>query len=158
MLRTVITSLPLLALLTATPALAKEPDPMLPAETLKDRPEARIAFASSSGIQNFVARREASEDILYVEGLGRTWYRARFLGPCRDIQFANALGFETRATNSLDRFSAILVRRPGGGHPDRCTLTSLVKLTTEEAVTLRLRSKPVEKASATPATAPAPQN
>jgi hypothetical protein len=144
---------PLAALLLLT--AAGDPPTAPPADPYAGRPEARIPFASSIGIRNFDVRKENKRDVLYIEGPNRTWYRATLFGLCSDIRFATALGFETRATNTLDRFSRVVVPRPGSS-ADICSLSSLVELTKDEAIALKLRAKPKQpKATATPTNSPA---
>ncbi len=108
----------------------KAPDPYA------GRPEARINFVNTGGILGYSTRRENDEDILYIEAAGRTWYRARFFGFCDDARFANAIGFRGDATGGLDRFSSVYVRH------DRCALRSVIRLTPDEAVALKLRPPP----------------
>lgn len=117
------------AAFAAQPA-EKAPDPF------EGRPEARINFVNTGGILGYTTRRENKEDILYIEAAGRTWYRARFFGFCDDARFANAIGFRGDATGGLDRFSSVFVRH------ERCALRSVVRLTPEEAVSLKLRPPP----------------
>ncbi|MES2497328.1 MAG: DUF6491 family protein [Pseudomonadota bacterium] len=80
--------------------------------------EARIAFANQGSIDNWQAD---GDEALYLQGQGRQWYRATLMAPCRDLAFANALGFDTRGTSDFDRFSNIIVRG------QRCAVKSLVK-------------------------------
>lgn len=85
--------------LVSTAALAK------PAE----RPlgvEASIPFANSIGIRNF---RAESNDVLMIEDNSGRWYRAEMFAPCIGLNFAEHIGFETRGTNSFDKFSQIVV-------------------------------------------------
>lgn len=79
--------------------------------------EARIPFANRHGIHGWqVIDRTA----LYIQDEHRHWYRATILGDCIDLPFARAIGFETDASDTFDRFSAIIVRG------ERCPLTSLI--------------------------------
>jgi hypothetical protein len=87
------------ATLVSTAAVAK------PAE----RPlgvEASIPFANSIGIRNF---RAESNDVLMIEDNAGKWYRAEMFAPCTGLNFAEHIGFETRGTNSFDKFSQIVV-------------------------------------------------
>lgn len=68
---------------------------------------ARIPFADANGIRNF---KPDGRDAIYIQDQRRRWYRGEFIGPCSDLPFATAIGFETRGTGSLDKFSRILVR------------------------------------------------
>ena len=97
--------------LLAAPAVAKDAKPRALGV------EASIPFASSS-INNWQAD---GSDALYIQDLRRQWYRATLIGPCTELPFATAVGFDAgRALNTLDRFSTIVVRG------QRCPLTSLV--------------------------------
>lgn len=84
--------------------------------------EARIPFANSTGIRAWRAEREAGEDVLYIEGVRRQWYRAELFGYCPDIRFANAIAFDSGPTGTFDRFSRVIVRH------DVCRIRSLVKI------------------------------
>ena len=79
--------------------------------------EARIPFVSMGSIRNW---RADSDHTLYVQDQRRNWYRANLVGPCNDLAFAERIGFETRGTNQLDRFAAVIV----GGQ--RCAFNSFV--------------------------------
>lgn len=84
----------------------------------KGSPEVRIPFANHGSIDNWQAD---GRNALYVQGIGRQWYHATLMGPCDELPFANAIGFETRGTTDFDRFSTIIVRGR------RCPVTSVVK-------------------------------
>ena len=80
--------------------------------------EAQIPFANHGTIDNWQADGRSA---LYLQGPGRQWYHAELMGPCLDLDYAEAIGIETRGTGNFDRFGSIIVR----GQP--CALTSLVK-------------------------------
>ena len=92
----------------AAPALAAA----RPAE-----PQASIPFVNHGGVRNFEA---VDSDTLYIEDQHRHWYRAELMGYCPDLGFAQAIGFETRGPDTLDRFGTLIVRG------QRCPLKSLV--------------------------------
>ncbi|HEY0084449.1 MAG TPA: DUF6491 family protein [Allosphingosinicella sp.] len=107
--------LPLLAaavLATSAPSFAAPHDQHVVAPQAE---QARIAFPGFR-IRNF---RAEGREVVYLEDQSRNWYRAELFGPCIDLQFANAIGIDTRGSSSFDRFSAIIV----GG--ERCQLRSL---------------------------------
>lgn len=79
--------------------------------------EASITFPSDSSIRNWRADRERG---IWIQDRKGDWYYGSFAGLCRDLDFAQAIGVETRGTARLDRFSAILVRG------ERCLLSSFV--------------------------------
>jgi hypothetical protein len=108
------------------------------------RPEARIAFADHGGIWNWQA---VDRDTLLIEGRDRRWYRAELMGPCTDLPFAQAIGFQSNPTGDFDKFSAVIVRG------QRCSLRSLTE--TAPPATARGRHPP-KPASAT-APLPPPQ-
>lgn len=88
-----------------------------PAHAAAPQPrEASIPFVSNGGIRDWHA---ADRDTLYVEDSHRHWYRAELMGPCHDLPFAQAIGFEGRGTDSFDRFSSVVVRG------QRCAVQSL---------------------------------
>ncbi|MBK6411915.1 MAG: hypothetical protein IPF76_02360 [Sphingopyxis sp.] len=76
-----------------------------------------MAFPSDSSIRNWQADRGRG---IWIQDRQRTWYYGTFAGYCREVDFAQAIGVETRGAGRLDRFSAILVRG------ERCPLTSFV--------------------------------
>jgi len=79
--------------------------------------ESSIVFPSASSIRNWQADRDRG---IWIQGRGNAWYYGTFAGLCRDIDFAQAIGFETRGAGRLDKFSAIIVRG------ERCQLSSFV--------------------------------
>jgi hypothetical protein len=150
MMRATLLVVPILAALFAPPsgyaqAKPEEPTAQKPADPYAGRAEASIPFADSIGIRNFDGRREAGKDVLYIEGANGRWYRARMFGFCPDLRFTFAVSFVPSGANTLDRFSKVLV--PPFGRPGiarQCPIESLVELTKEEAVALKLRRKPRE--------------
>ena len=79
--------------------------------------ESSIAFPSDSSIRNWQADRERG---IWIQGRGNDWYYGTFAGLCRDLDFAQAIGFETRGAGRLDKFASIIVRG------ERCQLVSFV--------------------------------
>jgi hypothetical protein len=78
--------------------------------------EASIPFVNHGGVWNWQA--DGSHG-LYVQDRQHNWYYARLMGNCFDLPFANAVGFETRGIDTLDRFGTLVVRG------QRCPITSL---------------------------------
>ncbi len=98
-------------LAAAVPAIAGPPAP--PQE------QVRIPFASFGGIRNF---RSVGDDVVYLEGTHRRWYRAELNGPCINLPHALRIGFDTRFNgDTLDNSSTLIV----GGEP--CRITSLTR-------------------------------
>jgi hypothetical protein len=79
--------------------------------------EASIVFPSDSSIRNWQADQTRG---IWIQDRRKNWYYGSFAGFCRDVDFAQAIGVETRGAGRLDRFSTILVRG------ERCPLTSFV--------------------------------
>jgi hypothetical protein len=106
----------LLAAAAAAPAFAapSEAKRSAPAE----RSEASIPFAGHRGaIRNFEA---PDDDVVYLQDRQRRWYRAD-VGHCFGLKWANAIGYDTRGSLSLDSFGAILV------DGRRCPIVSLTR-------------------------------
>jgi hypothetical protein len=81
--------------------------------------QVRIPFASFGAIRNF---RPVGDDVVYLQGTHRRWYRAELNGPCINLPAALSLGFDTRFNgNTLDNSSTLIV----GG--ERCRITSLTR-------------------------------
>ena len=98
----------------AAPVTAKKPmDRLWPELGV----ESRINFPNNGAIRNFEA--DGSEGI-WLEDRQRRWYYADFIGNCQQLNFAQAIGFDTRGSSSLDRFSTIIVSG------ERCSIASLV--------------------------------
>lgn len=104
-------------LLPLSAAAANEPATNSAAAPRELGVEASIAFPSDSSIRNWQADRGRG---IWIQDRQRVWYYGTFAGYCRDVDFAQAIGVETRGAGRLDRFSAILVRG------ERCPLTSFV--------------------------------
>lgn len=79
--------------------------------------ETRINFPNNGAIRNFEAD---GSDGIWLEDRQRRWYYADFVGSCQEMNFAHAIGFDTRGSSSLDRFSTIIVSG------ERCSIASLV--------------------------------
>jgi hypothetical protein len=89
---------PLLALgLAGAPAFAKEEQGGQPQQ-------ARIAFANHGGIRDW---RVGDRDTLYVQDRARRWYKATLQGNPLDLRSANAIAFDTRGTDTFDKFSTV---------------------------------------------------
>jgi hypothetical protein len=79
--------------------------------------EASIAFPSHGGVRNFRADDDRG---VWIEDQRRNWYYASFLGHCRDIRWANAIGIDTRGSSRFDRHARILVGN------DSCAIATLL--------------------------------
>src|SRR3546814_3849884 len=79
--------------------------------------EASIVFPSDSSIRNWRADRGRG---IWIQDRKGDWYYGTFAGYCRDVDFAQAIGVETRGASRLARFAAIIVRG------ERCPLSSFV--------------------------------
>lgn len=79
--------------------------------------ESSIVFPSDSTIRNWQADRDRG---IWIEGRRGEWYYGTFAGICRDVDFAQAIGVETRGAGRLDKFASIVVRG------ERCLLSSFV--------------------------------
>jgi hypothetical protein len=102
-------------LAAAVPAAAAGPEP----QTAPVREEVRIPFASFGAIRNF---RPVGDDVVYLEGTHRRWYRAELNGPCIPLPAALRIGFDTRFNgNTLDNTSTLIVE---GEH---CRIMSLTR-------------------------------
>src|SRR5665213_1862860 len=87
-----------LLLLTAGAAMAADTNP--------PPKEASIPFADMGSIDNFDP---VDEHTIYVQDVHQRWYKASLMGPCIDLPFANAVRFDVRGTQTLDRFSSVIV-------------------------------------------------
>jgi hypothetical protein len=97
--------LPLFVILGATVAAAPPP----PAET-------SIPFANRS-IDDW---RVVDRETLLIRA-NRNWYRATLMGPCTELPFALAIGFDSGVGGRFDRFSKLIVGN------ETCQLNSLVR-------------------------------
>ncbi len=79
--------------------------------------ETQINFPSQGAIRNFEAD---GNDGMWLEDRQRRWYYADFIGGCQELNFAQAIGFDTRGSATFDKFSTILVAG------ERCPVASLV--------------------------------
>ena len=99
------------ALCFAAVASAESP---APAPTPK---QARIVFPGHV-IRNWSGE---TQDTLFIEA-HRKWYRADLFAPCRNLPYAQAIGFEANPTGEFNRFSRIVVEG------ETCQLKSLVQV------------------------------
>lgn len=100
----------LLAFFAAAPALAAPP----PAA---DR-EVRIPFVQFGAIRGF---RPVGDDVVYLQGRRRIWYRAQLNGPCINLPHALRIGLDQRYSSTLDNSSSLIVEG------ERCRIVSLVQ-------------------------------
>ena len=69
--------------------------------------EASIPFVNMGSIRDW---RADGDKALYVQDLHGKWYHATLLGSCSGLPYADAIGFETRGIDTLDKFAAVVVR------------------------------------------------
>jgi len=79
--------------------------------------EASIPFADMGSIRNFDP---VDTHTILIEDVHGQWYKASLMGPCIDLPFATAVGFDVGGTRTLDRFSSVIV------NGNRCAFQSLV--------------------------------
>jgi len=80
--------------------------------------EASIPFLNHGTIDDW---RPDGDKALYLRAAGSKWYHAELMGSCPDLDFSEAIGVELGGTNTLDKFSTLIVRGR------RCALQSLVE-------------------------------
>lgn len=124
--------------LAATPDMPPATTPALApiGERVANRSEARIP--STRSIASFRAEREDGTDVLYVETRPRRWYRGEMqcfgMGDVR-----HALGFAPLDRGfGLERMGRVAFFETGARNRSECRLTTLVELTDDEAVELKL--------------------
>ena len=100
--------------------------------------ESGITFPSDATIRNWQAD---GDDGIWIEGSRGEWFYGRFIGPCRDLNFAQGIGVDTRGVSRLDRFATILVRG------ERCQLGSFVTSAAPPSKKERKTAKEAEKAA-----------
>lgn len=111
--------LPFAALaLTALLGACAAPKPVTSDGVNLERPQAFIPFANQrNSIHSFQAD---GREGLWVEDSRRNWFYGKFLAPCIGVDNAVTLGFDTGASDRLDRFSTVVVPR----ERERCPFTS----------------------------------
>lgn len=102
-------TIPVLLCVAAASAGGSETAPQ-PADVPANR--AVIHFADYGGIRNW---RADDEKELFIEARNDKWYKATFFGPCWGLRSAIRIGFVSDVGSSIDRYSSIIVRRPGNG-------------------------------------------
>ncbi len=75
------------------------------------------ALGNNSAIRTF---EPDGDDGLWIQDRQRRWYYAEILGPCTELNFAQAIGFDNRGSAYLDKFARIIVRG------QRCAIASFV--------------------------------
>lgn len=99
----------------ATTPTAQSPGKAPAVEYKVIKTDVRVPFAGSM-IRGF---RVADDDSLILDG-GRRWYRATLWEPCqRDLDFESVIGLVSAPTDTLDRFSRVIV------NGNSCPLASL---------------------------------
>lgn len=104
----------LVAAAIAAPAQSKKPEPHVWPEV---GVETKINFPNQGAIRNFEAD---GNDGIWLEDRQRRWYYAELLGGCQELNFAQAIGFDTGGSATFDKFSTIIVAG------DKCQVASLV--------------------------------
>lgn len=133
-MKTLALSLAAVLLPLSAAAAANEPAPKARALGV----ESSIVFPSDSSIRNWQADRDHG---IWIQGRGNAWYYGSFAGFCRDLDFAQAIGFETRGAGRLDRFASIIVRG------ERCQLSSFVTSQPPPSKAERKAAREAEKAA-----------
>jgi len=100
--------------------------------------ESSIVFPNDSSIRNWQADDERG---IWVEGRRGEWFYGSFIGTCRDLDFAQAIGLDTRGASRLDKFATILVRG------ERCQLSSFVTSAPPPSKQDRKAAREAEKAT-----------
>ncbi len=123
-----------------------------PAFAAKDRAwpeygvEASIAFANSGGIRNFEPNGDRG---IWIEDRQRRWYYAKFIGTCRNLDYAVAVGFDTRGSSSFDKFGAIIAE--GDYCPIESLITAEKPLPRKERLRLRKEARELGRKAVAPA-------
>lgn len=68
--------------------------------------EASIPFVNQRGIRDWQA---VDSDKIYLQASGGQWYLATLATSVPDLPFAQAIGFETKGIDRLDRFGSVVV-------------------------------------------------
>lgn len=110
-----------LALMAATPGIAKTPD----------RGDASIPFVGFGGIRNWTA---TDGDTVYLQASNNQWYQAELAGPCMGLPFAFGIGVDTRGSDRFDNFSSIIV------DGQRCPVASVTKVAGPPALKARRKA------------------
>ncbi len=95
---------PMLALVMAGCATAREPRPEQVVELKVVQADAKLPFADQR-IQDWTRREDGS---LLIEGRNDRWYHATLRGACPWLDMATTIGFKSNL-GQLDKFSAIVV-------------------------------------------------
>ena len=126
-------------LLPLSAAAAAEPAETPATESRALGVQSSIVFPSDSTIRNWQADRDRG---IWIEGRRGEWYYGTFAGFCRDLDFAQAIGVETRGAGRLDKFAAIIVRG------ERCLLSSFVTSAPPPTKAERKAAREAEKKAA----------
>lgn len=100
--------------------------------------ESSIVFPSDSSIRNWQADRDRG---IWIQDRQKNWFYGSFAGLCRDVDFAQAIGVETRGAGRLDKFASIVVRG------ERCPLVSFVSSAPPPSNEERKAAREAEKAA-----------
>lgn len=122
------------AVAAVAPAAAKTPAPHVWPEL---GVETSIAFPNYGAIRNYEAD---GDDGIWIEDQQRRWYYGGFIGSCRDLNFSQAIGFDTGGLSRFDRFSKIITR------DDVCQLNNFV--TAEKPLPRKERKRLAKEAAA----------
>lgn len=80
--------------------------------------ETSLPFANQGGVRDWQADGDSK---IYVQDASGKWYLATLSVAAPDLPFATKIGFETKGTDTLDRFGVLIVQ--GARYP----LSSLVQ-------------------------------
>src|SRR3546814_12939274 len=90
-----------------------------------DLKEAVIPFVNSGSIRDWSAD---GREAIYIQDVHGQWYHAKLMSSCTDLPFTETIGFETRGTDTLDKFGTIIVRH------DRCPIQKIGRASCRERV------------------------
>jgi hypothetical protein len=106
---------------SAVQAKSPSPAPSWPELDVETKLFLGATFKSGIGGNSAIRSYEPDgDDGLWIQDQRRRWYYAKMLGPCSELNFAQAIGFDNRGSAYLDKFTRIYVRG------DQCALESFV--------------------------------
>jgi hypothetical protein len=68
--------------------------------------EAYIAFVNHGGVRDW---RTVDDNKIYIQDSQGKWYLATLATSSPDLEYATAIGFETKGVDRLDRFGAVVI-------------------------------------------------
>lgn len=128
---------------TSGPAAAQPPAAAPPAAAPAVQPSTGRSCFWPRNIRGF---RSIDNRTVFVRASGRDIWALELFSPCQGVDWAHRVSLQARGSSQICEGRAnwvnLYVRQAGGGRPRRCSVSSVRRLSPDEAANLPARARP----------------